>query len=91
MDIKPGRERNLEEIERDIEATRHNLSRTLDALHDKLSIGQRMRGAVEHAQDTGRHFLASAGRWIKNHPSTVVLVALPLLLLVTKTARARRS
>ena len=49
-----------EEIESDIEHTREELTRTLDALESRLSPRERLRAATESARDLGQRFVRTA-------------------------------
>ena len=49
-----------EEIESEIEHTREDLTRTLDALQSRLSPRERLRAATESARDLGQRFARSA-------------------------------
>jgi hypothetical protein len=55
-------DRSPEEIERDIEGTRRQLSRTLNELTSKLSPRERLLAAAESARDFGERLRQSAGK-----------------------------
>jgi hemerythrin superfamily protein len=52
--------RSPEEIESEIERTREDLDRTLDALQSKLSPRERLQAATESARDLGERFVSRA-------------------------------
>lgn len=83
--------RTPEEIERDIELTRHELGRTLDALHARLSVRRRVDAIVETAQENGRRFAALAVSTARRFPAAATaLIALPLLVFIAGRARKWR-
>lgn len=81
--------RTPEEIERDIELTRRELGRTLDALQARLSVRRRVDAALETAQENGRRFADLAVSTARRFPAAATaLVALPVLIFIA--ARTRR-
>jgi Protein of unknown function (DUF3618) len=63
------------QIEREVEASRANLEETVEALKDKMSIGQIVDEAARYFDDTGGSRLVSnLGAQIRDNPLPLVLV-----------------
>jgi hypothetical protein len=67
--------RSPETIERDVERTRANLTRTLDELRDRLSPGQVMDQLTEWAKGSGgAEFARNLGAQVRDNPLPILLV-----------------
>lgn len=73
----PGN-KSPEEIERELEAERARLSRTTEALQDKLSIGSLVDEMMNRFQTHGGDFGRNFGRTVRDNPLPVALVAIGL-------------
>jgi hypothetical protein len=84
-------------IEREIENTRHELERTLDALQAKLSPRRRLEGAMDTARDamdtarsTGRRVADDVQEMIRRNPTPFIVVGGTLLAAIVAGAWMRR-
>jgi hypothetical protein len=82
--------RDPSEIERDIDATREELAKTLDALQARLSIRRRVDSALTSAREGGRTVADIATHVVKEHPVPLAMVAVPLIWMVLKPRRHKR-
>jgi hypothetical protein len=72
------------QIEREVEASRANLEETVEALKDKMSIGQIVDEAARYFDDTGGSRLVSnLGAQIRDNPLPLVLVGVGLAWLMS--------
>ena len=70
------------QIEREVEATRANLEETVEALKDKLSLGQIVDEAARYFDDTGGSRLVSnLGAQVRDNPLPLLLVGVGLASL----------
>jgi hypothetical protein len=80
-----------EEIEREIDDTRAELHRILDALEAKLSIRRRVDGVVSSARENGAVFASVAGDAMKQYRTPLVVAGATVigLLLARQISRRR--
>jgi len=72
------------EIEREVEASRANLEDTVEALRDKMSVGQMVDEASRYFGDTGGgEVLSKLGEQAKANPLPLALVGVGLLWLIS--------
>jgi hemerythrin superfamily protein len=83
--------RSPEEIEADIEHTREQLSRTLDALESKLSPRQRLRAATNSARDLGQRLARTAAHSLTPDITTMIRLDHAHVLALFRRFRASTS
>jgi len=81
--------RQTEDIEREIEATREELSRTLDALQSKLSVRRRIDEVKDVALERGSAIAAAAVRTVKTYPVPLMILAVPVVWMLFRRDRTR--
>ena len=69
------RNRDPDQIERDIERTRTSLGHTIDEIENRLSPGQLLDQVVGAARRHGGDFATNLGRSAENHPMPLLLTA----------------
>jgi chromosome segregation ATPase len=84
-------ERDPAEIEREIEHTREELDRTLEALQAKLSPRRQLEQALTHARASSRRVTHSAVEMMKRNPVPFAIVGATLLVALIAASRGRRS
>lgn len=89
--------RNSVDIEREIQHTRQELERTLDALQSKLSPRRRLEDAVDTARDavgmarsTGRRFASRVHKDVRRDPVPYLVVGGTVLAAIVAGALMRR-
>ena len=82
---EPGPDAGVEDIEADIEATRHELGETVEALSAKLDVKQQARGKVDQTRQrvadkahTAQHAVTENPQ--KSVPVAAVVVAVAVVL-----------
>lgn len=82
---EPGPDAGVDDIEADIEATRHELGETVEALSAKLDVKQQARGKVDQTKQrvadnahTAQHLVADKAQ--KSVPVAAVAVAVAVVL-----------
>lgn len=84
--------RSPETIERDVERTRANLTRTLDELRDRLSPGQVMDQLTEWAKGSGgAEFARNLGAQVRDNPLPILLVGAGIGWLMMSGTGRRKS
>jgi hypothetical protein len=78
------------EIEREIEQTRQNLDRTLEALQAKLSPRRRLEGAVASAREQGSKWAGDVQAMIKRDPRSFAVVGGTVLLAIVAGSLMRK-
>jgi hypothetical protein len=90
-------DRSPQEIEREIELSRRNMSQTLDAIQERLSPGEIMDQVVEYFR-SGRgdditrgagQFVSNLGRSIRDNPIPVALIGTGIAWLIISGGRRR--
>lgn len=84
---RTDRDRSPEEIEREIEQTRAEMNRTIDAIQRKLSPGQLMDQAFDYFRSGPGAFANNFGQALKNNPVPVALVGIGLAWLALGGSR----
>jgi hypothetical protein len=69
---------DIEDLERQIEATRRALDQTLNALRLELSPRHQLEQAWHFAKDRSQRSLRAGARWASAHPTPVSLTAVAL-------------
>ena len=64
---------NPEEIEREIDQTRHALDRTIRALQFKLSPRHQLEEAWQSAKDRTRRSVRAGADWARANPASIAL------------------
>jgi hypothetical protein len=84
------------DIEREIEHTRHELDRTLDALQAKLSPRRRLEEAVDNARDaidtarsTSRRLAGDVQEMVRRDPVPFIVIGGTLLVAIVAGALIR--
>ena len=77
-------------LEREIDQTRANMDRTLDALERKFSPGQLLDQAMEFARENGGEFPNNLGRSIKENPVPALLTAVGIAWMAAPSNRPKR-
>src|SRR4051812_5906676 len=81
-----------DQIEADLNSSRHRLDDTLQAMGDKLSPGQILDEALGLAKGQGGEFAANLGRQVRDNPLPTVLIAAGVgMLLLNKGQQGRDS
>jgi ElaB/YqjD/DUF883 family membrane-anchored ribosome-binding protein len=79
-----------EALEREVEATRDRVERTVDAIKDKMSVGHILDDVVRYtARHGGSDMAGNLGRQIKENPLPLALVGVGLAWLVFGKGQAR--
>jgi hypothetical protein len=78
-------------IERDIEATRAELNRTLNALQARLSPRQRLSEVIDSASTNGSELLDRVVTTARRNPAPFVFVGLSLAFMLINGTRRRRD
>ena len=81
-DIRNERQKDPKTLEREIDATRVQMGRTLDALERKLSPGQLLDHYLGIVGEHGGEFAANFGNSIKQNPVAMMLTAIGLTSLM---------
>lgn len=77
-----------EEIQAEIEQTRHHLDETLSALESRLTPGQLMDQGIDYLKRSGaRQYVSNLGETAKNDPLPLALVGIGLAWLMTSSGR----
>jgi hypothetical protein len=80
-----------EEIEREIDDTRAELHRILDALEAKLSFRRRVDGVMSSARENGAAFASVAGNAVRQYRTPLVVAGATVIgLLVARQLSRRR-
>lgn len=88
---EPGPDAGVEDIEADIEATRHELGETVEALSAKLDVKQQARGKVDRTRQRVADTAHTAQHAVTENPqkSVSVVVAVAVVLGVVLWRRRR--
>jgi len=78
------------DLERDIDATREHMERTLDALERKLSPGELIDQLIGAVRRNGGDFTRNLGVQVRNNPVPTVLAGVGLLWLMSASDSAPR-
>lgn len=81
--------RSPEEIEREIERERAELSRTLDNLTDKFSVDRAVRTGQDYLSEHGGELAANFARTIKETPTAAVLTAIGIGWMILGNQRQK--
>ncbi len=73
---------NIQELEQQIDATRHELDRTLQALQEKLSPGRRLKAAWGSTQAKSLGALRTGVNWAISHPVPVLAIAAAVVFAI---------
>lgn len=71
-----------DQIEREIDQTRREISHTIDALTEKLSPGQLLDQALGYVKEGGGAFVGNLGRSVRDNPVPVTLLGVGLAWLM---------
>ena len=82
---------NIDTIEHQIEATRHELDQTLTALGARLSPSRRARAAWEIAQQRGAAATRTGVTWASTHPLWALGIAAAVVCSVCLRRPVRRA
>lgn len=77
-----GHNRSPEEIERELEQSRLQISRTIDALQHKITPGQLASDAYGYMRGSGTEFARNLGTAAKNNPVPIALMSIGLAWLM---------
>jgi hypothetical protein len=77
-------------IERDIEATRRALDRTLEQLQARLSPRVRLEEALSNARESGGRLAGEMGQLARRYPVPFVVIGATLLVAIVAGARTHR-
>lgn len=80
-----------EEIQRDLEATRSEISRTLQALQDRMSLGSVIDQAIGTMRSGGADFAGNVGRTARDNPVPLALLGVGLTWLMMSERASRRG
>jgi hypothetical protein len=76
--------RSASEIEREVEASRANVENTIEALKDKMSLGQIVDEAARYFKDSGgSHMVSNLGSQVRDNPLPLALVGIGLAWLMS--------
>ncbi len=81
--------RSPEEIERDIERERAELSSTLETLTDKFSVDRMVRTSQDYVTEHGGELAANFARTVKETPTAAVLTAVGIGWMILGNQRQR--
>lgn len=73
---------NIDDMQREVEATRDELDQTLEALQAKLSPRLRLRAAWDTTQATSLGAVRSGVGWAISHPVAVLAIGAAVVLAV---------
>ncbi|HET6629537.1 MAG TPA: DUF3618 domain-containing protein, partial [Woeseiaceae bacterium] len=82
-----ARDRDPDEIERDIRRTRVSLGHTIDELENRLSPGELLDQAIGAARRHGGDFATNLGRSAENHPMPLLLTAVGIAWMMASANR----
>jgi Protein of unknown function (DUF3618) len=84
--------RESEELEREADQTRAQLSLALEDLRARITPGQVVDSIVDYArQSTGAEFLRNVGQEVREHPLPLVLIGIGIAWLLIASSRSARS
>ena len=81
---------NVDELQHQVEVTRHELDQTLGALEAKLSPRVRLRAAWDTTQATSLGAVRSGVGWAMSHPVAVLAIGAAVVLAVWFRPEVRR-
>lgn len=90
---RPGtahRAESPEELEQEVNAERHRVAQTLDALQDKMSVGSIVDDVVRSFSRYGGDMAGNLGRQVRQNPLPLILTGVGLAWLMTSSGRPRR-
>jgi hypothetical protein len=83
--------RSPEEIEAEIERTRLDVDRTVEALKEKMSPQQLMHDMMDAVRNRGSDAVAFAGDQVRKHPAPAAILVAGLGVLAWRASRGSKS
>jgi hypothetical protein len=83
--------KSAEDVEREVEATRGNLDRTVEAIKDKMTAPQIFDEVVSGLGSTSTRLVNGLGDQVRENPVPVALIGLGLAWMVASAIRGRDS